>query len=149
MIASSLYSDIDEKYLYLISEYIYITEPSSMEKRYAQYDEILGQIVSTERKKLGLDQKELAKILEINQPALSRIERGESAVSVAMLLKLSDAFKMPASQLIERFQFIIERLREDSISVVPKKEIPKDDPNLGKMLLVGGALALLLTAINK
>ena len=120
-----------------------------MEKRYAQIDEIFGQIVSANRRELNLDQVQLSKILGINQPALSRIERGESAVNIAMLIKLADAFEMKASELIGSFQQAVNQLERDSILVVAKKDLPKNDPNLGKMLLVGGALALLLTALNK
>jgi len=125
------------------------TELSGMEKRYAQIDEIFGQIVSANRRELNLDQVQLSKILGINQPALSRIERGESAVNIAMLIKLADAFEMKASELIGSFQQAVNQLERDSILVVAKKDLPKNDPNLGKMLLVGGALALLLTALNK
>jgi transcriptional regulator with XRE-family HTH domain len=121
-----------------------------MENRIAQIDELFGQIIAIKRKHLGLDQKQLAQELGINQPALSRIERGESAVNTTMLLKLSEKLKTTPSKLIEEFEREKTRLeQQESVSVVSKKELPSDDASLGKVLLGGMALALLLGAIGK
>ena len=48
----------------------------------------IGTVVRTYRKKLGLDQKELAEKLGITQSYISNIERGTREVSVGVFLRL-------------------------------------------------------------
>jgi len=121
-----------------------------MEKRIVQIDEFFGLLIAAKRKKRGMDQKKFAAKLGIQQPALSRIERGESAVNTSMLVKLADALEVPPSELIIEFEQEKERLeREESIDVKPKKELPTNRATLGKVLLGGAALALLINRLNK
>ena len=121
-----------------------------MTKRIVQIDEFFGQLIALKRKDLGMDQRELAKKLGIKQPALSRIERGESSVNTAMLMKLAPALQMSLTELIGEFEREKIRLEEnESIEVRAKKDLPKNNATLGKVLLGGAALALLLSAVNR
>ena len=121
-----------------------------MTTRIVQIDEFFGQLIAAKRKNLGMDQKDLAKKLGIKQPALSRIERGESSVNTVMLMKLSAALKISPTELIGEFEREKKRLEsEESIEMRAKKDLPTNKATLGKVLLGGAALALLLGAINK
>ena len=121
-----------------------------MAKRIVQIDEFFGQLIAAKRKKLGMDQKELSGKLGIMQPALSRIERGESSVNTAMLIKLSGALKTTSTELIREFEHEKSRLeRDEAIELRAKKDLPSNKATLGKVLLGGAALALLLGTVNK
>lgn len=121
-----------------------------MTTRIVQIDEFFGQLIAAKRKTLGMDQKELAGMLGIKQPALSRIERGESSVNTVMLLKLAPALNISPTELISEFEREKTRLeQEESIELRAKKDLPTNKATLGKVLLGGAALALLISAINK
>ncbi len=119
-------------------------------KRIVQIDEFFGHLIAAKRKNKGLDQKQFAARLGIQQPALSRIERGDSAVNTSMLVKLADALGVPPSELIIEFEREKRRLEvEESVDVKSKKDLPTNQATLGKVLLGGAALALIIGAINK
>ncbi|MCR5813288.1 MAG: helix-turn-helix domain-containing protein [Desulfovibrio sp.] len=60
---------------------------------------VLGQNISEQRKKMGISQKDLAKLLGITQDALSRIEKGKMAPKMTRLEDFAHIFKCPVSFL--------------------------------------------------
>ncbi len=110
--------------------------------RITHVDAIFGQVVVSLRKKKGMGQDTLSKLLGINQPALSRLERGESAVNMAMLLNLSEAFKIPAAELIKELENAKHAVEHEAVKIVPKKEVSN---GVALALLGAAALALLIS----
>lgn len=60
---------------------------------------VLGRNIAEERKKLGMNQRELAHELGITQDALSRIEKGKMAPKMSRLEDFATVFKCPISRL--------------------------------------------------
>ncbi len=114
-------------------------------KHAAHIDAIFGQIIVKHRSNAGLDQAALANRLNLHQPALSRLERGESPANMSMLVRLSDALDVPASRLITEFEAALVKLRNEDIRVASKKELTKDSSGLALALLGGAALAFLIS----
>jgi|GEM_PF-1184181 len=61
----------------------------------------IGQRIKSARHRAGLSQAELAKAVDVTQPAISRIEKDEFDVSQTMLSKIALACGVPASSLID------------------------------------------------
>lgn len=59
----------------------------------------IGRNVRGRRISLGLTQAELAAAASINQAAISRVERGDPAISLASLVRLANALKVTPSAL--------------------------------------------------
>jgi len=110
-------------------------------------DAVFGKIIANKRESLvpKLDQVQLAEKLGINQPALSRIERGESSVNITMLRKLANAFGTSAALLMNELEEAIKTVEEKNVSVLPKKEAEKKNDGLA-MALGAAALIYLLTS---
>lgn len=71
----------------------------------------IGERVSRERARAGLNQRELAARAELSQPTLARIERGErSALTVAELDRIAGALEIPLS-LLTRGNPVRERMQ--------------------------------------
>lgn len=111
-------------------------------------DAVFGKIVANKREALipKMDQSQLAKELKINQPALSRIERGESAVNITMLRKLAKAFRTSSAQLMNDLEEAIRTVEKKNVTVLPKKEAEKKNDGLALAL---GAAALLYILTSK
>lgn len=85
-------------------------------------DAVFGRVIVNLRQKQGLDQLSLSAKLEINQPALSRLERGESSANISTIVNLAKALNTKPSELIEEFDRSIQRLNQHGVKIVPKKE---------------------------
>ncbi len=57
--------------------------------------------ISEAREKAGLTQGQACELLGMSQAALSRLEAGITPVTVGRLAEISDAYKVPFSQLVE------------------------------------------------
>ncbi len=105
-------------------------------------DAVFGKIIANKReaRQPKLDQIQLAAKLGVNQPALSRIERGESAVSITMLRKLAAAFGTTGADLMDELESAIRRVENEHVTVLAKKDVEKKNDGLALAL---GAAALL------
>lgn len=89
-------------------------------------ESIIAKIVQS-RKDLGLSQKELAKMTNLKQPAISRIESGAHSPQLDTLIKVADALDLKieikrSSEYIDRlcdrtYDFVIESFQESFLSV--------------------------------
>ena len=62
----------------------------------------IGAAIRSMRKELGLSQEELAYCSTIDRSHMGKIERGERNVSIANLLRISQALNCPPSALLLR-----------------------------------------------
>lgn len=60
----------------------------------------LGQFIKEQRKKQGLTQKELARILSLSDKAISKWEVGDSYPDILMLTPLADVFNLSVDELL-------------------------------------------------
>lgn len=61
---------------------------------------LIGQRVQALRAPYGLSQREAAELLGISQPALSKIESGQSTPSLATLLRLQAVFRLDSVEAV-------------------------------------------------
>lgn len=60
----------------------------------------VGRNIKKLREKSGLNQKQIAEFLELDQSVVSKIEKGEVNISLDLINKLANLFCCPASTLV-------------------------------------------------
>lgn len=105
------------------------------------YTALLGQILQHHRQRLGLQQSDVAAVLGILQPAYSRIEKGDTSITVAQLRIVARKLRMAPAQIIHETEQWVQQLRTQGVTVTDDKEVPQ------AALLIGlGVLAAALIA---
>ncbi|WP_078041041.1 helix-turn-helix domain-containing protein [Burkholderia cenocepacia] len=77
-------------------------EPSSDETQDAQLASRVGAAIAEIRRARGLTQAKLAEMIDLEQEAISRWERGMRAPTLYRLQQLSDALECSVDQLLQR-----------------------------------------------
>lgn len=108
------------------------------------YPAIIGRILEYLRKEAGLDQDVIAKRLGLTQSAWSRIERGQSGISMEQLLRVSDVLGTEPHKIIADADSASLKLKEDGIIIHPNI-ISKPDKAIAMLGLA--ALGLMIVAI--
>lgn len=108
------------------------------------YPAIIGRILEHSRKEAGLDQKVIAEGLGLTQSAWSRIERGQSGLSMEQLLRVSSILGKKPHEIIADADQATSRLKEDGITVHPNV-VSKPDDTIAWLALA--ALGLMVVAI--
>ncbi|KPU84701.1 hypothetical protein JI58_02285 [Marinosulfonomonas sp. PRT-SC04] len=73
-------------------------------KRITHIGAIYGRVIAVNRKKLGIDQAELGKLVSMKQPAISRLERGETRLTIYDAENIAYALGMSWSELIQKIE---------------------------------------------
>jgi transcriptional regulator with XRE-family HTH domain len=109
------------------------------------YTALVGRILQHHRERLGLQQIEVANALGIMQPAYSRIEKGDTSITIAQLRVVARELNMVPARILNEADQWTKRLRAQGVVVTDEKEVPKE------ALLVGlGILAaVMLTAASR
>jgi transcriptional regulator with XRE-family HTH domain len=80
----------------------------------ATHKAIVGKIISNLRRKLQIKQSEVAKEIGINQSTLSRIENGESFLTVEQLIKFARFLKIKPGIVLTEIENTEQRLIRDN-----------------------------------
>jgi transcriptional regulator with XRE-family HTH domain len=105
------------------------------------YGTVLGQIIVRRRQLAGLQQQALAEMLGISQSAYSRLESGQSAMSVNQLYAISARFGILPSDLLAETDRHVQQLQASGVAVTDGKA------NNASELLIGlGILAALIAS---
>lgn len=93
------------------------------------YQSVLGAVINSTRTKSdrNITQTEIAEQLGITVSTWSRIERGESSLSLEQLVKLAAFLQIPLSALFKFVEERIEELRDQGVSVAVSKEALAED----------------------
>ena len=73
---------------------------------------MLGNVISTHRKKLGLTQEQLAQKLDVTNQAVSKWETDQSCPDVAMLPRLAELFEISMDELFGKEPPVQEAVRD-------------------------------------
>ncbi|HTQ12950.1 MAG TPA: helix-turn-helix transcriptional regulator [Rhizomicrobium sp.] len=103
------------------------------------YSALLGRLIQHHRERIGLSQSQVAAALGIMQPAYSRIEKGDTSITVTQLRAASHALQLSPSHLLNEADRWAQQLRGRGVTVTDEKDVPK------AALLVG--LAILAAAL--
>jgi transcriptional regulator with XRE-family HTH domain len=93
------------------------------------YQSVLGAVINRTRTNSDRDitQSEIAEQLGINVSTWSRIERGESSLSLEQLVTVAAFLRVPLSALFKFVEEHIEDLRKQGVSVAVSKEALAED----------------------
>lgn len=109
------------------------------------YPAIVGRILVSLRKAAGIGQDELAESVGITQSTLSRVERGESALTVDQLARAAKRLDDKASNILEMADDAVEKLNAQGIKV--QYERARSGVNTGLVLIGAAALGALIAAV--
>lgn len=105
------------------------------------YSALIGGVVQNQRKFLDLQQGDIAQQLGLSQSAYSRIESGDTAMSVTQLRQIAALIGTNAQRILDQADKIAMQLRSQGVPVSHEK---KD--NSGAILIGLGLLAAALVA---
>lgn len=105
---------------------------------------IIGRLLVAQRERLGLDQSDIAEAVGVTQPTWSRIERGESAISVDQLRRACNRLGVVPGQLLNQADNAKVQLERQGISVV---ESADDTAEKALAFLGLAALAALIVGL--
>lgn len=111
------------------------------------YSIIVGRILAKYRIGLGIKQSTLAHEIGMEQPAWSRIERGEIGLDMETLVLAAHVLEQSPQTIINEAQHATQELRDMGVDVLMTR--PTKKTNVALALLTGAALAFLLTQIAK
>lgn len=109
------------------------------------YRAVLGKVLELRRKSLQWNQEEVAKRLGTSQSAWSRVETGQSNLSVEELAVVAHVLETSSEGVLRDVQRSVEHLQKRGVMVLIGQ--PKAEDNTGAALLGAAALGALLVAI--
>lgn len=109
------------------------------------YPAITGRILVNLRKGGGIGQYELAEALGITQPTLSRVERGESALTVDQLAKAARKLGIKPSKILDLADTAVEDISAQGINV--QYDRARSGVDTGLVLIGVAALGVLIAAV--
>lgn len=116
--------------------------PSSLPTA-TSYPSIVGGVLAKIRSQKGLRQEEMAQALGVTQTTLSRMETGQSIISVEHLRLVAHHLGIAPSQILSYADYNEVSLQNQGVEVMPTRGRPDIPPAM--IFLAGAALATLLT----
>lgn len=107
------------------------------------YALLVGRIVEHHRKQMGIHQEHVAQALGISQSAYSRLEQGQSGMSVTQLRMIAERLGTTPVVLLRDAEQYANQLRAQGVTVTDEKH----DAAAG-VLIALGILAALIAAAN-
>ncbi len=110
------------------------------------YQAILGQALKELRKSKGMDQAEIAEKMGMNRSSWSRIESGNTVVTIQQLRKIGEIFDLEANEILLKVDTIANSLKDKGYMVHYDsiKEIRSKSGGSQGLALIGGAVLGLL-----
>ena len=105
------------------------------------YSAILGQILKELRKKKGKDQSYIAEKMGMNRSSWSRIESGNTMMTIQQLQKASDIFKTEANAILLKADTIASAMKKEGYKVHydSPKEVQEKSSGTQGLALIGAA----------
>ena len=118
------------------------------------YSAILGQILKELRKNNGMDQSDIAEKMGMNRSSWSRIESGNTMMTIQQLQKasdiLSDTLKIEANEILLKADTIASAMKKEGYKVhydSPKEIQEKSSGSQGLALIGAAALGLFVGSV--
>lgn len=112
------------------------------------YPAIVGAVLAGIRKERGLSQAEVAEAVAVGVSTWSRIENGESALSIEQLAGAADRLEIAPSSVLQAVEEKIALLRKKSVGTVPARADAQVATNLGSIPILGASLTAALGPIG-
>ena len=101
------------------------------------YQAVVGGILFKLRKKQQIDQRLLAKAIGVTQSTWSRIERGESTLSIGQLANAAEYLGVNASSVLLEVENVVKELRERGVTI--KVTSAQDSKSKAGIAMIGAA----------
>lgn len=108
------------------------------------YASLVGNALVLRRKELGFSQAYVSKLLNWSPSILSRLENGESSLSIEQLANICERLSMRPSELLIYVDNKVIELKEKGISVIYEKASPEEIFRAGAYALSGSNLVPLM-----
>jgi len=109
------------------------------------YAVIVGRIVLRRRKALGRNQVDVANSLGISQGAYSKMETGETPITLEVLQRISAFFGCTPTEVLQEADGYLKALQLQGVQLIGAAEL-KSEPDLKAALVLGLALLAALIA---
>ncbi len=113
------------------------------------YQAVIGRVIVRIRKDLSVEQAELATAVGVNQSTWSRIERGESSMSVEQLIIAAEYLKIKPSAVFWEVEVAIQELKQQGLVIRTLKNTEKKAGNGLAMVGVASLGALVGAAVAR
>lgn len=87
------------------------------------YTALVGQVLLRHRGRVGLDQNEMAKALNASQSAYSRIEQGDTTISISQLRMITRRLDISPSDVLSEADRLAKQLRAQGVEVSDEKGV--------------------------
>lgn len=111
------------------------------------YQSVIGRIIVKFRKALNIDQSVLAASVGITQSTWTRIERGESPLTVDQLARASESLMVHPSNILLEAERAIGELRKQGVIIRTDKTETKNKNKAMAMIGAAAIGALIVAAI--
>ena len=113
-------------------------------KQLVTYNGLVGYELAKARKEKGIEQSDLALKTRISQPALSRLEKGKSSITIDQLYVICKGLEVEPENIIQKAnRDVNEILQEKTIDIKTTKEAN----NNTNAILTGAAIGAILTLL--
>lgn len=113
---------------------------SRLVKPIITYGAIVGRVIENDRRGAGVDQGTIAKALRISQSAYSRLEQGQSAMTLAQLRTVAEVLGRTPGDILREADALTSRLRSQGVEISEEKNVPH-----GAILVALGILSTILS----
>jgi transcriptional regulator with XRE-family HTH domain len=107
------------------------------------YAMLVGRIVEHHRRRLNIHQEQMAQALGTSQSAYSRLEQGQSGMSVTQLRVIADKLQTTPAALLHHAEQYANQLRAQGVKITDEKS---ESP--AGVLIALGILAALIAAAS-
>jgi transcriptional regulator with XRE-family HTH domain len=106
------------------------------------YGALLGRVIEHHRTQRKVQQEQIATSLGITQSAYSKLEKGQSAISVMQLNTVAACLQMQSSTILQDAERYAAHLRQQGVEITNEKQ----DSSAAGLLIALGLLAALIAA---
>ena len=109
------------------------------------YPAVVGRVLVEDRQKMSLEQTDIATRVGVSQSTWSRIERGESALTIDQLAKAASALDTSPNEILRRADHAADSLKNRGVMVSEGRST--DITETGLALIGAAALGMLIASI--
>lgn len=110
------------------------------------YNALVGQILQRHREALGKSQGEVAQAIGLTQSAFSRVESGQTALTVSHLRSLSATLGTTAEKILSDADSLAKQLQAKGVQVPNEKPVDNDNEVKAALLIGLGVLLAILAS---
>jgi transcriptional regulator with XRE-family HTH domain len=109
------------------------------------YNALVGHVIQRHRESLGKNQGEVAQALGLTQSAYSRVESGQTALTVSHLRALTNALRTTPESILSEADSLAKQLVKKGVQV-PNEKPTDNDNEVKAAFLIGLGILLALLA---